>query len=467
MTNYFPRVMISGTGSGSGKTMVTCALLRILKRKGYKPAVFKCGPDYIDPIFHKTVLDVPSRNLDIFMAGKDGIRRTLDRGSEGRNFGVIEGVMGFYDGISASGIDGSSYDISKETETPVILVVNAKGMSMSIVPMVQGFCDYVGRINNPIKGIILNNISPMIADDISRRIEEDVHIPVVGYIPHIKDANIDSRHLGLVLPNEIPDLLEKIDAVADKLEETLNFDKLIDIAEKAEGFRTLQTSFALPLCAEPAEGGPMKVAVAKDEAFCFYYEDNFDLMRDMGLELEFFSPLHDKKLPDADGYIFGGGYPELYAKELSSNTSMLEDIKKATDNNVPIIAECGGFMYLQEEIEDKDGNTYKMVGAIPGKAFMTGKLTRFGYVTIAAAKDNTYLKPFECINGHEFHYYDTTNNGDTCIITKGTQNRSWEGIQIKGNLFAGFPHLYYPSCNSFIERFAASMLVVRSQKNEL
>lgn len=463
MTNNFPRVMICGTGSGSGKTIVTCALLRILKRRGYNPAVFKCGPDYIDPIFHKTVLDVPSRNLDIFMAGKDGIRRTLDRGSEGRDFGVIEGVMGFYDGISTSGTDGSSYDISKETETPVILVVNAKGMSMSIIPVVQGFFDYVGRINNPIKGIILNNISPMVAKDISLLIEEEVHIPVVGYIPHIEDADIDSRHLGLVLPNEIPDILEKIDAVADKLEETLDFEKLVDIANKAESFRTLQTSFALPLCAEPTEGGPLKVAVAKDEAFCFYYEDNFDLMRDMGLELEFFSPLHDKRLPKADGYIFGGGYPELHAAQLSENTSMLEDIKKAADNNVPIIAECGGFMYLQEELEDKDGNIYKMVGAIPGRAFMTGKLVRFGYVTIAAAKENTYLKPFECINGHEFHYYDTTDNGDTCIITKGTRNRSWEGIQIKGNLFAGFPHLYYPSCNAFIERFAASMLVGRTK----
>ena len=462
MTNNFPRVMICGTGSGSGKTIVTCALLRILKRKGYNPAVFKCGPDYIDPIFHKTVLDVPSRNLDIFMAGKDGIRRTLDRGSEGRNFGIIEGVMGFYDGISMSGTDGSSYDICRETETPAILVVNTKGMSMSTIPIVKGFCEYVGRINNPIKGIILNNVSPMVARDISMRIEEEVHVPVVGSIPYIKEAGIDSRHLGLVLPNEIPDILEKIDAVADKLEETLDFERFLDIAGKAESFRTLQTSFALPLCAEPTEGGPLKVAVAKDEAFCFYYEDNFDLMKDMGIELEFFSPLHDKNLPEADGYIFGGGYPELYAAELSANITMLKDIKNAAENNVPIIAECGGFMYLQEELEDKEGNIYEMVGAIPGKSHMTEKLTRFGYVTVAAAKENTYLKPFECINGHEFHYYDTTDNGDTCIITKGTQNRSWEGIQIKGNLFAGFPHLYYPSCKAFIERFAASMLVARS-----
>ena len=461
MINNFPRVMICGTGSGSGKTMVTCAILRILERRGYKPAVFKCGPDYIDPIFHKTVLEVPSRNLDIFMAGREGILRTLERGREGRDFGVIEGVMGFYDGISMSGIDGSSYDISKETETPAILVINAKGMGMSLIPLIQGFCGYAGGINNPIKGIILNNISPMVAKEISTTIEEEIHVPVIGHLPHIKDADIDSRHLGLVLPNEIPDILKKIDAIADKLEETLDFERLVDIAGKAESLHTEKSSFALPLCAEPTDGGPLKVAIARDEAFCFYYEDNFDLMRDMGLELEFFSPIHDKRLPKADGYIFGGGYPELHAAELSANTAMLKDIKDAADNNIPIIAECGGFLYLQEELEDKDGNAYKMVGAIPGRSYMTGKLTRFGYVTITAAKENTYLKPFECLNGHEFHYYDSTANGDTCKITKGLRNRSWEGIQVKGNLFAGFPHLYYPSCMAFIERFAAGMLVMR------
>lgn len=452
MEHIFPRVLICAPGSGSGKTVITCALLRILIRKGLLPASFKCGPDYIDPLFHKKVLGIPSRNLDYFLAGKGGVMRSLKRGIKDRNIGIIEGVMGFYDGMGASSIEGSSYDISRITGTPAILVINAKGMSRSAAALVKGFVEYMDYERNQIKGIILNNISPSIAADITKLIEEEVHVPVIGYLPHVSEADIASRHLGLVLPDEIPELIEKIDLMADKLEENLNFEKLLEIAAEAETIPDVEESFAPSFKKKKNLANP-QIAVAMDEAFCFYYEDNLDMLRDMGARITFFSPLHDKQLPKAQGYIIGGGYPELYAKELSENSEMINSIRGAFLRRVPIFAECGGFMYLQENMNDKEGVTYPMVGVIPGESHMTDKLSRFGYVTVTAARNNDYLRPFESISGHEFHYYDTSDNGDACIISKGTRNRYWKGIHSTNNLFAGFPHLYYPSCQELVERF--------------
>ena len=452
MEHIFPRVLICAPGSGSGKTVITCALLRILIRKGLLPASFKCGPDYIDPLFHKKVLGIPSRNLDYFLAGKGGVMRSLKRGIKDRNIGIIEGVMGFYDGMGASSIEGSSYDISRITGTPAILVINAKGMSRSAAALVKGFVEYMDYERNQIKGIILNNISPSIAADIIKLIEEEVHVPVIGYLPHVSEADIASRHLGLVLPDEIPELIEKIDLMADKLEENLNFEKLLEIAAEAETIPDVEESFAPSFKKKKNLANP-QIAVAMDEAFCFYYEDNLDMLRDMGARITFFSPLHDKQLPKAQGYIIGGGYPELYAKELSENSEMINSIRGAFLRRVPIFAECGGFMYLQENMNDKEGVTYPMVGVIPGESHMTDKLSRFGYVTVTAARNNDYLRPFESISGHEFHYYDTSDNGDACIISKGTRNRYWKGIHSTNNLFAGFPHLYYPSCQELVERF--------------
>ncbi len=452
MEHFFPRVLICAPGSGSGKTVITCALLRILIKKGLLPASFKCGPDYIDPLFHQKVLGIPSRNLDFFLAGKSGVMRSLKRGIKDRNIGIIEGVMGFYDGLGASSIEGSSYDISRITGTPAILVVNAKGMSRSIAAVVKGFCEYMDYDHNQIKAILLNNISPSIAPDIIKLVEEEVHIPVIGYLPQIKEADIMSRHLGLVLPDEVPELVSKIDVVADKLEENLNFEKFLEIAAEADTIPDVEESFAPTYKKKRALFNP-HIAIAMDEAFCFYYEDNLDMLRDMGAKISFFSPLHDKQLPKAQGYIIGGGYPELYAKELSENTDMINSLRGAYLRKVPIFAECGGFMYLQENMKDKDDNEYPMVGVIPGESYMTDKLSHFGYVTVTAARNNDYLRPFESVSGHEFHYYDTSDNGDACIVSKGTRNRYWKGIHSNNNLFAGFPHLYYPSCPELIERF--------------
>lgn len=457
------RIMICAPGSGSGKTLITCALLRILARKGFSPASFKCGPDYIDPMFHRTVLGIPSRNLDLFLAGREGVLCALRRGMQGRDFGVIEGVMGFFDGMTTGSTEGSSYGISAVTGTPAVLVVNARGMSTSLLPLIKGFCEY-GECRM-IKGIILNNISPSVAEDLSAQILKETKVPVIGHLPVMRDAAIESRHLGLVLPGEVPGILDTIDRVADELEGNLDFERLLDIAGDAEDpfGEEKKVSECVDACACPlmtqnhsgkqSEQKKVRVGIARDEAFCFYYEDNLELLTEMGAELVFFSPLHDRNLPDVSRLIIGGGYPELHAKELSENGSMLRDIKDAADRGMPILAECGGFLYLMESIEDPDGNEYKMAGVLPGRSHMTQKLTHFGYVKATKNADNMYLGDGEEILGHEFHYYKADDDGNCLMLTKPSGKRCWPGHMSCNKVFAGFAHFYYPSCPAFVRRF--------------
>ncbi len=451
--DIFPRVLIAAPGSGSGKTLITCALLQMLKRRGFDPAAFKCGPDYIDPMFHKTVLKVPSRNLDLFLAGEEGIKKTLQKGNAGRDIGILEGVMGFYDGFGAVSMTGSSYDICRLTSTPAVLVINCKGMSRSILPVVKGFCEYAKE--NVIKGIILNNCSKMIVKEISDEILSETGVPVIGFLPALKDLPLESRHLGLVMPDEIPDLLKVIDQVSENLEEGFDFDTFLKIANEAGDLivknKNSDYKSEDELRTNIFDG--LRIGIAKDEAFCFYYEDNLELIRDMDVELIPFSPIHDRELPKVSGLIIGGGYPELYAKELSENISMRESIRDAAKKGLPIMAECGGFLYLQEELTSPEGEKYSMAGVFDGASHMTGKLGHFGYVNVSPRNDNPYLLSEETVRGHEFHYYDTTDNGNLFLMRKPAGNREWEGYQMKNNAIGGFAHLYYPSCATYIERF--------------
>ncbi len=440
----FPRILLAAPGSGSGKTLITCALLRILMREGLRPGAFKCGPDYIDPMFHKKVLGVPSRNLDLVMAGKEGVEKALFLGSSGRGIGIIEGVMGYYDGAGICSMEGSSYDLCKKTGTPAILVVNARGMSRTLSALISGICKYVET--SGIKGIILNNISPAVAEGLKKQIEEDTGVPVIGVMPPMpEEFTIKSRHLGLVMPDEIPQINRNIDIYADELYKNLDLDALFEIAESAEPLEVKKK--------EIIRKAYTKVAVALDEAFCFYYEDNFDILRSMGADICFFSPIHDTMLPEADRVILGGGYPELYAKELSSNKSMLRSIRAAAENNVPMLAECGGFLYLHEKLKTKEGKSYRMAGVFDGEAYMGDKLSFFGYAKMKALLDNPYIHAGEEIRGHEYHYYVSTNEGDVCEVTKTSGKRSKKEYLIKNNVFAGFMHLYYPSLPELLERF--------------
>lgn len=462
--------MIAAPKSGSGKTMITCALLQLLKDSGKNVLSYKCGPDYIDPMFHKKVLGVPSKNLDTFFTDeKTTVQLFLDERADG-DFAVLEGVMGLYDGLGGIYEQGSSYHLAKVTQTPIILVVDAKGMGKSVLALIAGFLQY--DTHHLIKGVLLNRMSKGYYDIIKPLIERELSVKVVGYFPEQKDIGLSSRHLGLVMPDEISDIKKQLNETADRLKKTIDMDLFIDIAEDADEIgdsenadkdkrQTLKNAEPMRL---QGQNNTVNIAVAMDEAFCFYYEDNLKLLEKCGAKLQYFSPIHDTSLPeDCDAMLLGGGYPELYEKELSENISMRKSIKTAFEAGLPTVAECGGFMYLHTYIHNQNC-VFDMAGALDGGCHFKGKLVRFGYIELAEKYSN-FLPPNEKIKAHEFHYYDSTDNGADCIATKPATGRSYDCVISHDNYWLGFPHLYYPSNPHFAESFVRNAYEYRRNKN--
>ncbi len=447
------RVMIAAAGSGSGKTVITCGLMRILKEEGEKVVPFKCGPDYIDPMYQRIALGMdvqvlspegevaPGGNLDTFFNDKETILRLMNEGGfASSDLAVTEGVMGLYDGLGGTGITGSSYELSRLTGTPVILVVDARGMGRSVLALIKGFLSY--DENKLIRGVILNRVRGMYYEKLKSLIESELAVSVAGYVPEDERLHVGSRHLGLFTPSAGVSFKEQISdligTAASILRETLDIDKIRSIMKSAEKLHIPADPGPLPLLPFLRDKRIKKMAVAVDEAFCFYYRENLRYLKALGMELIPFSPLHDDRLPEGtDGVLLGGGYPEEYLRELSENTSMRDAVKRAADAGVYIMAECGGFMYLQEYIKDREGNPFKMAGVFPGTCSWKGKLTRFGYVEISVG-DST-------IRGHEFHYYDSDRNGEDLEVTKASTGKGYRAMYLRDNILAGFPHLYYPS----------------------
>ena len=443
-TSYIPRIMIAAPTSGSGKTTVTCALLAALKAVGIKPAAFKCGPDYIDPMMHRSVLGIPTGNLDSYFADADMLRYQLALAGAASDVSVIEGVMGYFDGLGGITQAASSAEIAHITGTPVILVVDCKKMSLSAAALIKGFAD----MDDPcmVGGFILNRITKNRYEALAPVIEEKTGIKALGYLPQIADAEFPSRHLGLYMPQDIPGIKDLFGRLAGQAAKSLDIDGLFAMAGRAD-----------PLVYECPVTGPIcgaRIAAARDEAFNFYYEENLALLKALGAQVVFFSPLRDEGLPEgAQGIIFGGGYPELYAQKLSANGKMLADVRRAIDSGMPCIAECGGFMYLHERLEDESGNVYPMCGAVQGTAYRTDKLSHFGYVQITANEDTMIADRGESLRAHEFHYWHSTCEGSAFTAKKPVGDASWQCIVSRGNLVAGFPHIYYPGNLKAVERF--------------
>lgn len=444
------RIMIAAPKSGSGKTTITCALLKVLKNRGEQVVSYKCGPDYIDPMFHETVIGIPSKNLDTFFTGADTTRELFLKNRTEKDFAVIEGVMGLYDGVGGVKEEGSSYHLAKVTETPIVLVIDAKGMGRSIIPMIAGFLAYDKK--HLIQGVILNKMSKSYYETIKPLIEDELSIRVLGFFPDQKEIRIESRHLGLVIPKELADMQKRLQVISEELEKTVDMDAIKYIAEQAgELTNTSSKGMNIGSRSGKKESGRAVIAVAKDEAFCFYYEDNLRMLQEKGAEIIYFSPIHDKKLPDhCDALLIGGGYPELYVNELSQNASMKCEIKQAFDKGMPVVAECGGFMYLHDAIIDKDGASHAMVGVVPAICSYQRKLVRFGYIEIKE-KQSQFIPKGEFIRGHEFHYFDSTNNGENCIAMKPVTGKEYSCVIVGERYWLGFPHLYYPSNPFFAE----------------
>ena len=413
-----PRILLAAGSSGSGKTLITCGLLQALMERGVKTASFKCGPDYIDPMFHSRVIGTKSRNLDPFFTESEVTRYLLARTAKDCEIAVMEGVMGFYDGVAGTTTRASAYDLAKVTDTPRM----------------------------------------------KKLLEEELGVEVLGYVPKVEDCVIESRHLGLVLPDEIPELKERLHKLAGVLEKTLDIDRILKLAQKAPEISDTKpeavSDFRLP--------EPVRIGVAEDEAFCFFYEDNFELLKEMGAELIPFSPLKDGNFPDElDGLLLYGGYPELNGKKLEQNIPMRNRIREELKAGMPCMAECGGFMYLHEELEGMDGRFYQTVGVIPGRAYRTPKLSRFGYVTLTQKKPVFGREDFGEIPAHEFHYFDSESCGDDFHAAKPESQRGWECIHGSDSMMAGFPHLYYYGNPEVPRAFLEKCLAYKKQRSSL
>lgn len=454
------RVMFAGTKSGSGKTTITCGILQYLIDRGLRVSSFKSGPDYIDPMFHSKVLGTKSGNLDGFFTDGKVVKELLHNNSANTDISILEGVMGYYDGIGFTQ-EASSYSLAVQTKTPVILILDAKGMGCSIGAVLKGFLEF--QKDSFIRGVIFNRMPASLYPQ-AKQMAEAEGIKCFGYVPTLKNMELKSRHLGLITAEEIKDLKGLLKGLAEELSKTLDMKGIITLAEQAEPI--VVTDVAEVRVDVP--GNTLKIAVAMDEAFCFYYKENFSLLEKLGCEIIPFSPLKDTKLPEhISGLLLGGGYPELYAKALSDNHLMLSEIKEKLKNGLPAIAECGGFMYLHEFLKDMEEKEYPMVGFLPGTSYMTGRLQRFGYVEMEAKKDNLLTGAGQSIKAHEFHYGDSDNTGTDFHAKKANKSAEWDCVHATDSLYAGFPHLYFYSNTDMAKRFVKKCYDYREVAYEL
>ncbi len=437
-------IMLASMHSNAGKTVLTTALLTALKRQGLQVRAFKCGPDYIDPMFHSRVLGVPSGNLDLFLQGRAGLMQTLAacRG----DLAVLEGAMGFYDGITGT-TRASAWEIAWITKTPVVLVLRPAGSSLTLAAQVKGILHF--RDENYIAGLLLTDCRESLYSYLKPLLERETGLPVLGYLPPLPEAQFESRSLGLLRPEEIPGFTQRFNRIASYMEKTVDLSHLSELAAELPPVNTPEPVFSSPRC---------RIAVARDEAFCFYYEENFTRLRLAGAEIVFFSPLQDTALPDKiDGLYLGGGYPEHYAAGLAANTQLRESLQKQISSGLPTVAECGGFLYLQQQLADESGQYFPMCGVLPGKGFPAGHLVRFGYQTLKAETDSLLFRAGETIPAHEFHHWESTENGSDLLACKA-DGRSWPCGYAWKTLYAGFPHLHFGGMLPLAERFVIACL---------
>ena len=445
------KVLIAGTGSGSGKTTVTSGLLQCLVNRGLDAAAFKCGPDYIDPMFYERITGARAGNLDPFFSDEKTLRWIISRAEESSDISVIEGVMGYYDGIGFTS-EASTFSVARAVNAPVVLVINCRGMGASVGAVLKGFLDWPEITDSCIKGVIFNNMSEKLYRQ-AAEMAESMGVRPLGYLPRRAALTLESRHLGLVTAGEVADIKEKMKLIASEMEKTVDIEGIIDLAAEAPALRSDAPEWKKKFERQIAEdtvimargdARRVRIALASDDAFCFTYKENTALLQEAGCEIVPFSPLSDTRLPDGiDGVILSGGYPELHAAELAANEPMLEAVRQSRADGIPMIAECGGFMYLHETLEGADGELYRMAGVIPGRCFRTERLGRFGYITLKALEGGLLCPEGSELKAHEFHYWDSEHCGESFLAVKPDGSRSWKCGIMTDDMYAGFPHLFY------------------------
>jgi cobyrinic acid a,c-diamide synthase len=454
--------LISAPQSGSGKTTVSLAIMAALVRRGLKLAPFKCGPDFIDPGYHSLVTGQTSINLDAWMCPEEFVRETFRTGLTGHNIAVIEGAMGLFDGIGPSSGEGSSAQIAVITGAPVVLVVNARGMAASAAALVKGFAEFDPQVR--LAGVIFNNVGSDSHGDLLRDAMAGLlpDVALFGCIPRDETLLIPSRYLGLVTAEDNSLSDEFIGRLADMAERCLDLDRLMHL-EIPPAPPFIKGGDPSPHFSKGGAGGisPVRIAVARDPAFCFMYEDNLRLLRDAGAELTFFSPLNDAALPaDIQGVYLPGGYPELYAEQLAANSGMLDAIRAAVESEMPVYAECGGFIYLTKGLDaSEDRPQIDLVGIFQVRARMLSKRKALGYRNVGIVSKSVIGGSGSNCRGHEFHYSETDTMPDSIercyIVSRQGAKLGLEGYRVR-NCLASYIHLHFGSNREIAPSFVAS-----------
>ncbi|MBX0328236.1 cobyrinate a,c-diamide synthase [Oscillochloris sp. ZM17-4] len=474
-----PRLLLAAPMSGSGKTTITAGIIAALAARGLAVAPFKCGPDYIDPSYHALAAGRPCANLDAWMVPPEQIAPMLARRAEGADLALIEGVMGLFDGYAGDDDAGSSAHIARLTDTPVVIVLDVRAMARTAAALVAGLRDFDPRLR--VAGVILNNVGgPRHAEMVTRAIKDGVGLPVLGALMREEAITLPERHLGLVPTAEPGRWQAWLDAVRARVEAGVDLDRLLEVARSAPPMPEAvpQNHFLIGLGGFAAQtyqkenvgaavatrhpnGGQPLIAVALDEAFSFIYEDNLDLLRAAGARIAFFSPLRDGALPEGAGAVYlCGGFPELYATQLSANRPLLESLRAAAAAGLPIYAECGGLMYLTEAVVDAEGQAHPLAGLLPGRSAMTGRLT-LGYRTVRAQADSWLWRAGEAVRGHEFHYsvWEARPEGLPWLYQRLPDamrpEPSPEGAH-RGSVLASYVHLHFLSRPELAARFVAA-----------
>lgn len=455
------KIIFAATTSGTGKTTISSGVMRALTNKGYRVQPFKVGPDYIDTRYHQLATGKISRNLDEFLLPLEEIKYLFAKNTEEVDVAIVEGVMGLYDGLGASHDYCSTASMSKILDAPVILIIDGRSMAASAAALVLGYKQLDQDVN--IVGVIVNNVSTESHFQIIKKsVEKLAGVPVIGRIPKDEKFHLSSRHLGLTPSFEQEDLDERLDYIAGVIEDHIDLDRLLKIT----------SSSSLPPYDTGRRDGvrnhtDVRLGIAFDKAFNFYYQDSLDLLEEMGVQLKFFSPLVDRLPEDIDGIFFGGGYPELFAKELSENKTILQEVRDRSEQGMPIYAECGGLMYLGSDLEDLDGEIYPMVGILEGKSRMQKRLQRFGYCEGLVQAEIPIAKKGDVIRGHEFHYSNF--ESDELAILNMRKNmtdgslKTWTGGYQKNNSFGSYLHAHFGGNYSFALEFIKNMEAYRQK----
>ena len=449
-----PRLIIGGTASGVGKTTVSVGVMAALAGRGLAVAPFKVGPDYIDPTYHALAAGRPSRNLDSWMVPRPNLLALFGRASSDADISIVEGVMGLFDGRNEAGESGSTAELAKLLRAPLVLVLDVGKQARSAAATARGFQTYDPAV--PLAGFILNRVgSERHAEVVRREVEAATGLPVLGAIPRSAAVELPERHLGLVPTRELERARDVLGRLSDLANEHLDLERLLQIARAAG---PLPDGVCAVFPEEPAVGDSPGLAVARDEAFSFYYEDNLDLLAAFGARLLPFSPLRDPALPpDARGLYLGGGFPELHAARLAGNRPLLAEVRQAGANGLPIYAECGGLMYLAEALTDFDGRRHAMAGLIPCRVAMTERRTALGYVRLRAQRDTLLCPAGRELRGHEFHWSRLASGNEHATAYRVLEPAPRAEGFAAGNLLASYVHLHFGADPDLARRFVASL----------